>query len=277
MVKRSKGRHNAVSNPVTSFLNAIATLATASAIKIRDFAARIVTRAGPFLKTSPIATDDPVAGKSLWTFLHRIVSPQLHVQVGSHDSPTPTSAKPATSVVAKHPAPAPVARPATPPRLETPAGVPFSSDGPPLWTDIDNKPVQISEDRKYLRYLPPRISGRINRYKELSNLFDTWLISYTRYYPSWGRKSRRAATYIAIESYEGMAEEAAYRVNEDVAVRRHVQEIVELRGFVNSWFEDVIWRKRLPATCGIAEEAKSHIPPYEAMVAVLRIFGGPVP
>ncbi|KAK4909477.1 hypothetical protein LTR49_021756 [Elasticomyces elasticus] len=284
MVKRSKSRNKArklsslSKNPVISFSNAINTLATATATKIRHFIASIVTRAGQCLKTSPAAGDNPVAGKSLWTFLHRIVSPRLRIQVASNDSPTPTPAEPATSLTVPHPAPVPVAQPSASPRIETPARLRYSSDVPAFWTDRDNTDIKIDSNGKYLSklHVPPLISQRIDRYKRLSKLFDTWLIAYTRYYPTWGRQSSRAPNqiHIAIEAYEGLAEEVAHRVNEDVSVRKHVQEIVDLRGFVNSWYQDVIRRKHLPATCGIAEEARNHIPPYEAMVTVLEVFGG---
>ncbi|KAK3638254.1 hypothetical protein LTR56_005511 [Elasticomyces elasticus] len=274
MVKRSKRHNKAVSNPVLSFLSGITTLATATATKIRYFTASIVTKAGQFVQTSLVSADDPVAGKSLWSFLRRITASTPRVPAKPDNPPTPTPAEPATSPVAQHPPPVPVAQPSLPPRIETLPGTNFDN-GPPIGED--NTDFKIDSNGKAFSGIPRRISQRINRYKKLSKLFDTWLIAYGRHYPSWGRQSRRAPTNVAIEAYEGMAEEFAHRVNKDVAVRRHVQEIVELRGYVNRWFQNVILCKGLPATCGIAEEARSHIPPYEAMVAVLKIFGGPVP
>ncbi|KAK5715757.1 hypothetical protein LTR17_016667 [Elasticomyces elasticus] len=278
MVKRSKGRNKALSNPVTSFLNGATTLGTTTATKMRNFAANIVTSAAQFLKASPVAADDPLAGRSLWSFLRRFTTSAPRVQAKHDGPPTPTPAEPATSFVAQHLAPVPVAQPSLPPRIETPARVRYSSDGPAEWTDRDNTDIKIDSNGKYLskRKVPPRICQRIDRYKELSNLFDIWLIEFARYYGYWGLQYCLKADkiHIKIDSYKDLAETLAHRVNGDIAVRRHVQEIVELRCFVNRWFEDVIWRKHLPATCGIAEEARSHLPPYEAMVAVLDIFGG---
>ncbi|KAK5716213.1 hypothetical protein LTR17_016555 [Elasticomyces elasticus] len=284
MVKRSKSRNKArklsslSKNPVISFLNAIATLATATATKIRDFTASIVTKAGQFLKTSPVSVDDPVAGKSLWSLLRRITASVPRVQAKPDSPPTPTPAEPATSLIVRHPAPVSVAQPSLPPRIETPARVRYSFDGAAEWTDRDNTDIKIDSNGNYLSrlHVPPRISGRINRYKALSNLFDIWLIEFARHYGYRGLQYCLKAdkVHIKIDSYKDLAETLAHRVNGDIAVRRHVQEIVELRCFVNSWFEDVIWRKHLPATCGIAEEARSHLPPYEAMMAVLDIFGG---
>ncbi|KAK5703767.1 hypothetical protein LTR97_002780 [Elasticomyces elasticus] len=267
MVKRSKCHNKVVSNPVVFFLNAIATLATVTVTKIRDFAASIVTRAGQFLKTSPVAADDPIAGKSLWSFCSVSLLRHLESQPNSttHRRLRQPSQRPVSSYRTLH------QRPLRNPPFHRASRLQLG----------DNTDIKIDSNGEYLSRLrvPPRISGCINRYKELSDLFDMWLIEFARYhrYGDLRYCLKADKIHIKIDYYAGLAEDLAHRVNEDVAVREHVQEIVELRNFVNSWYQDVIRRKDLPATCSIAEEARRHQPPYDAMVQVLGFFGGPVP
>ncbi|KAK5685080.1 hypothetical protein LTS10_003155 [Elasticomyces elasticus] len=284
MVKLRNGGTQAVSthsmkdtskNPVACFLNGITTLVTVITTKIRGFAADIATKACELLRSPSASADTPSAALSRWNFLRRITTSTLRVQAKTNEPSTPTPTEPPSSLVVRHLAPIPITQPSAPPRIGASSARTNFLPGPPSFTSADKGTVRVQSNGNTLDRLPERIGVRVERYTDLKNNLEDWLVETAEYYHIKFLSLYLKDDGVSIKTAKHnklLAKAITAHCNVHETVRENVPEIIDLRGFVASWYEDLLVKRGLSENCDLAAETRSHRYFLGVMAEVLEIF-----
>ncbi|KAK3654417.1 hypothetical protein LTR56_004047 [Elasticomyces elasticus] len=141
--------------------------------------------------------------------------------------------------------------------------------------DIGDVRIDSAGSDHFIR--PYRVDLRVRRNEAMKNALEIWFIAAAKHYkvPHLSKYLTADELHIdGIQNYSLLAEAIVEVVPFDLAVRKHVGEIVELRQFSINWHKDLVEVLRLPSRCGIAKSNAGHQAFLEVMVSVYDTFCG---
>ncbi|KAK4909478.1 hypothetical protein LTR49_021757 [Elasticomyces elasticus] len=139
------------------------------------------------------------------------------------------------------------------------------------FTSRDIEEVKIDSEGSDHFIRPYRVDLRVRRNEAMKKALEIWFIATAKHYmiPNPSKYLTEDGLHIdGIQNYRLLAEAIVQVVPFDLAVPKHVREIVELRQFSINWHKDLVKVLGLPCHCGIAMSDAGHQAFLEVMVSV---------